>query len=179
MFLKSSMLQYCKLVVRTAAHGVISRASFIISVLSLITGAALWLAPDFGMIIDASDLQAMLRSPKFYAAVVALVILFNLIFAQFQIWKADQKTISALRETHNAGWQQRKANMTKLWEFYGDIDPIIGRSLPKDISETDFKKYSEEAEMWFANCKNWIECNMGRQAIARFLDRTYILVDRL
>jgi hypothetical protein len=172
MFGKSSMLQYCKLVARTAAHGVISRASFIISVLSLITGTALWLAPDFGMIIDASDLQAMLRSPKFYAGVVALVILFNLIFAQFQIWKADQKTISALSENLSAGRRRRNKNIAKLQEFWVAVGPIITRPLLKDISDDDFNKYHEEANALAIDCTTWIAENMGVPAREKFLDRT-------
>ena len=63
----------------------------------------------------------------------------------------------------------------QLQYFYASIEPIIDRFLPKDISETDFKKYVEDAQTWVTSCANWIGKNMGDPAKARFLDRTYIL----
>lgn len=83
---KIGVLGYCCLVVQFTVRHAISRASFIIAIISIITGAAPWLAPNFGMIIEASGLEAMLHSSKFYAGVVALIILLNLICAQYRIW---------------------------------------------------------------------------------------------
>jgi hypothetical protein len=87
---KMGFLGYCCSVVQITVHGAISRASFVIFVMSVITGAALWLAPKFGMTIDSSGLETMLHSPKFYTVVVISVIIFNLIFAQYRIWAKEQ-----------------------------------------------------------------------------------------
>jgi hypothetical protein len=87
---KMGFLGYCGLVARTSVRHAISRAQFIIALISVITGAAIWLMPIFGMTIDASGLVAMLRSPSFYAMLVGLVIIFNLVCAQYWIWTDER-----------------------------------------------------------------------------------------
>src|ERR1700674_5197076 len=87
---KIGVLGYCCLVGQVTVRHAISRASFTIAIISIITGAVPWLAPNFRMIIDASGLEAMLHSSKFYAAVVALIIIFNLICAQYRIWTEER-----------------------------------------------------------------------------------------
>jgi hypothetical protein len=88
---KIGPLGYCVLVARSTLRHVISRASFIIAIISVITGAAIWLLPDFGMTVDASGLIAMIKSPSFYALLVALILLFNLVCAQYWIWVEERQ----------------------------------------------------------------------------------------
>jgi hypothetical protein len=88
---KIGPLGYCVLVATSTLRHVISRASFIIAIISVITGAAIWLLPDFGMTVDASGLIAMIKSPSFYALLVALILLFNLVCAQYWIWVEERQ----------------------------------------------------------------------------------------
>jgi hypothetical protein len=76
-------LRYCYLVFWAAVPTSISWATFIIAIITIIAGAAIWLVLAFGIIIDASMLVAMLRSPEFFAILVGLVVLIRLFFAQY------------------------------------------------------------------------------------------------
>jgi hypothetical protein len=67
----------------------VARANFIISVIIVIAGAAIWFAPSLGMTIDASELMTTLRSPAFLTALVGAVILFRLVCAQYWIWTEE------------------------------------------------------------------------------------------
>jgi hypothetical protein len=71
--------------------------------------------------------------------------------------------------------EQRKKTVAQLQEFYVEVGPIITRSLPKEISEADFKKYSDDADTWLTKVATWIQENMGVAARERFLDRTGML----
>jgi hypothetical protein len=120
----------------------------------------------------SSSVFFLLSQGRHYGLRRTLVILFNLIFAQFQIWKADQKTISALSENLSAGRRRRNKNIAKLQEFWVAVGPIITRPLLKDISDDDFNKYHEEANALAIDCTTWIAENMGVPAREKFLDRT-------
>jgi hypothetical protein len=171
----TDFLRYCRLVFYAAWGHSASLARTIIFYAVVIIGAATFLVPTIGMTINAAGLLSLLSNPKFYAGLFGAIVLSRLLCAPYWIWQDDQTKIAALRKDPNAARQRRNKNVAKLHEFYVAVGPIIDRSLPKDISETDFKKYEEEANTWAMNCANWIEQNMGAAAVARFLDRTYML----
>jgi hypothetical protein len=115
---------------------------------------------------------------------IPLIVLAVLIIA----WGRDQRGVESLAGSLPAGKYILKGlhwldsvispfneQRAKLQDFYVAVEPIITRSLPADISETDFDTYVEEANTWATNCADWIAENMGEPAKARFLDRTYIL----
>jgi hypothetical protein len=108
---KIGVIGYCCLVVRFTFRHAISRASFVIAIISIITGAVPWLAPSFSMIIEASGLEAMLHSSKFYAAVVALIIILNLICAQYRIW-TEERAARTRAETQVAEMLARYAQLS-------------------------------------------------------------------
>jgi hypothetical protein len=125
-------LSYCRLVFWIAARHAISRAQFVIALISFITGAAIWLAPVFGMTIDTSGLMAMLHSPAFYAILVASVFLFNLIYAQYLAW-VDEHTARIKAEGDfsddirmNIDLKIRALSVTAKSELYRLADGSIG-----------------------------------------------------
>src|ERR1700738_5286027 len=73
-----------------ALSSAVARANFIISIIIVIAGAAIWFAPSLGMTIDASELMTTLRSPAFLTALVGAVILFRLVCAQYWIWTEER-----------------------------------------------------------------------------------------
>ena len=73
-------LRYCCLVFWAAVPTSISWATFIIAIITIIAGAAIWLVLAFGIIVEATGLMAMLRSPEFFAILVGLVVLIRLFF---------------------------------------------------------------------------------------------------
>jgi hypothetical protein len=76
-------LRYCCLVFWAAVPTSISWATFIIAIITIIAGAAIWLVLAFGIIVEATGLMAMLRSPEFFAILVGLVILIRLFFGNY------------------------------------------------------------------------------------------------
>jgi hypothetical protein len=83
------VLDYSCRVFLAALSSAVARANFIISVIMVIAGAAIWFAPSLGMTIDASELITMLRSPAFLTALVGGVILFRLVGAQYWVWTEE------------------------------------------------------------------------------------------
>jgi hypothetical protein len=83
------VIDYSCRVVLAALSSSVARANFIISVIIVIAGAAIWFAPSLGMMIDASELMPTLRSPPFLTALVGAVILFRLVSAQYWIWTEE------------------------------------------------------------------------------------------
>jgi hypothetical protein len=102
------VLDYSCRVFLAALSSSVARANFIISVIIVIAGAAIWFAPNLGMTIDASELMTTLRSPAFLTALVGAVISFRLVCAQYWLWteehdariKAESQTRNYLRESH-------------------------------------------------------------------------------
>lgn len=62
-----------------------------------------------------------------------------------------------------------------LQAFYVSAGPIITRKLPKEMPESEFDKYVEEADSWVNSCADWIRDHMGIAARERFLDRSDIV----
>lgn len=67
---------------------------------------------------------------------------------------------------------KRAAIRTQLQQFYIESDKFINADLPKNISEEDFKKYSDDATAWANNTADWIGTNLGAAARAKFLDKS-------
>jgi hypothetical protein len=105
------------------------------------------------------------NAAKYLFGITAFVCLYA---TAYLVWKAERDKIIQLKK-------RRSRTTVKLQEFYASAAPIIERQLPKEVSETDFNKYIDEAQKWVVDCANWIAQNMGDQAQARFLDRTCIL----
>jgi hypothetical protein len=72
----------------------------------------------------------------------------------------------------SANVDKRRAIRSQLQEFYIEGGQIVDANLPKDISEEDFKKYSDIADQWTNTTANWIGLNLGDAARAKFLDRS-------
>jgi hypothetical protein len=66
----------------------------------------------------------------------------------------------------------KSARKQDLQDFYVSVGPIITRQLPRDISESDLEKYTDEADLWVNSCASYINQEMGVAARERFLDRT-------
>ena len=145
-----AVLRYCRLVFCVAWGHSASLARTVIFFAVVIIGAATFIVSIIGMTIDAAGLLSLLSNPTFYAGLFGAIVLSRLLCAPYWIWQNDQKTIVSLDP--NAARQRRNKNVAKLREFYEVVGPIIDRPLPKDISDTDFNKYREEAEAWAANC---------------------------
>jgi hypothetical protein len=85
------LLRYCRDVFYVALRPSISWAQFIIAIIIIIVGCAIWLATGFGMTIDPSDLVTMVRSPTFYVMLVGVVVAVRLVFAQYWMWVDEHK----------------------------------------------------------------------------------------
>jgi predicted permease len=78
-------LRYCRLVFWVALRHSVSWAQYIIAVIIIIVGAAVWLTPSFGVTIDPSELVTMVRSPAFVAMILGAIIALRFILAPYWI----------------------------------------------------------------------------------------------
>ena len=97
------------------------------------------------------------------------VILLGLFVAGFSVYRTEHAT-RLKAEQFSASVAQRATLKAKLEEFYVSVDAILNRNLPRDMTESDFQKYVEEANGWVNQTARWIGEHMGTAARARFLD---------
>lgn len=80
---------YCYLVFRTALRPSIPLAQLIIAIIIVFAETAIWFAGSVGVIVDADIFFTMLRSPSFLVTIVASVIAFRFVCAQYWIWTEE------------------------------------------------------------------------------------------
>jgi hypothetical protein len=161
--MSACFLVYSRLVFSFAARHAISRAQFIIAIISLITGAAMWLAPAFGMTIDASGLVAMLHSPSFYAMLVGSVFILNLIYAQYRVW-VDERTTRIKAESQVAELSARLQpppntdhNALSIEFTRDDLHEIV-ETLPAGTIRRRLKiSVLNRGNGWLSNCRLSVE----------------------
>jgi hypothetical protein len=66
--------------------------------------------------------------------------------------------------------KEKESKKVQLQQFYMEGRELANRSLPKDMSPEDFKKYSDEGNVWLNKVVAWVQQNMGDAAKARLLD---------
>jgi hypothetical protein len=154
---------YFRLVFLAALSSSVARANFIISVIIVIVGAAIWLVPSVGMTIDASELMTMLRSPAFLAMMVGLVILFRLVCAQYWVWTEEhaarakaESQVAELSARHITA--QNTAHNALSVEFLRDDLHEIVQTLPTGTIRRILKLSTlNQGNGWLSNCRLSVE----------------------
>jgi hypothetical protein len=156
-------LCYCRLVSRAALHHSISWAQFIISIIVIIAVAGAWLAPVFGMIVDAYGLVAMARSPAFLVILVAAVVILRLVCAQYWVWTKEydarakaESQVAELSARHITA--QNTAHNALSVEFLRDNLHEIVQTLPAGTIRRILKLSTlNQGNGWLSNCRLSIE----------------------
>jgi hypothetical protein len=155
-------LRYCCLVFWAAVPTSISWATFIIAIITIIAGAAIWLVLAFGIIIDASVLVAMLRSPEFFAILVGLVVLIRLFFAQYWVWKAEREARIKAKEAVN-NRENRKNIKVTLGRLIPEAESLMAR-----CRDTTIIPPHDEANTWAQQVEAFLLNNLDESYIPRF-----------
>ena len=136
----SHFLGYCRMVFSFAVRHAISRAQFTIAVISFITGVAIWLAPAFGMTIDASGLKAeeTIAQLEQRCAILDAGEPYSVSVSDFVSWRI---------KVHNAG-----ASATNVKMDLCNITPrpksqFLDRDFPYHIVQAGFTMDSNECHI--------------------------------
>ncbi len=85
-------LHFCRLVLWAALRHSADWAQAIIFVALAVVGAAILLAPQFGVSVDNSALTTLIADPKVYAILFGSVILTRLLCAPYWVWRDERNT---------------------------------------------------------------------------------------
>jgi ABC-type multidrug transport system fused ATPase/permease subunit len=168
--MQTDFLRYCRMVFWAAVPTTISWANFIIALITLIVGAAIWLVLAFGIIVDAAGLVAMLRSPEFFVILVVLVVIVRLFFAQYWIWKAERDARTEAESKVNKR-ETRKNIRIDLGGFHQEGRELMSRC----ENEIDDPPPIDDANSWAQKVENFLSDNLDESYISRFQDGSNIL----
>jgi hypothetical protein len=166
----TDFFRYCHLVFWAAVPTSLSWATFIIAIITLIVGAAIWLVLAFGIIVDASGLAVMLRSPEFFAILVGLVVLIRLFFAQYWVWKDEQKARTEAESKVNKR-ETRKNIRIALGGFHQEGRVLMSRC----ETEINDPPPIADANSWADKVETFLRDNLDESYISRFQDNSNIL----
>lgn len=155
---------YCRLVLRTALRHSASMAQAALFIILVAMGAAIWLLPRFGMMVDSSALLAILNNPQFYAILFGSVVCVRLICAPYWVWK-DEKDARIKAEEIVNNREKRKNIRIALARYL----PEGGRLIELCKNETQ-PTPDNEIEVWAANIITILENDLDESYVKRFLD---------
>jgi hypothetical protein len=157
------LISYARSVFLAALSTSVARANFIISIIIVIAGAAIWLAPSLGMTIDASRLMTTLRSPAFLPVPVGSVTLCRLVCAQYWIW-TEENNARINAESQVAELSARISpppntvhNALSIEFSRDDLHEIV-ETFPAGTTRRRFKiSVLNRGNGWLSNCRLSVE----------------------
>jgi hypothetical protein len=157
------ILRYCGLVLWAALRHSVSWAQFIIAIVIIIAGAAIWILPSFGMTIDTTELMTILRSPTFLAMLAGWIIVFRLVCAHYWIWSEEhdarikaETQIAELSARHILS-KNTDHNALSI-EFLRDEMHEIVQTFPNGTVRRMLKvSIFNQGNGWLSNCRLSVE----------------------